>query len=76
MMLLIDPSDNECRTQSPQRETLLGRGFSQIFKGTFVSSLSPQVRGFLNRQLNGQVIKKQVSLVHKGAKAGGALKDE
>jgi putative transposase len=30
MMLLIDASDNECRTQSPQREILLGRELEYI----------------------------------------------
>ncbi len=52
--------------------------FSQLFKGTFINRLAPKIRGFLNRQLNSQVVKKQAGLVHKGAtKVGDKLsKDE
>ena len=47
--------------------------FGSLFKGTFITKLKPQFRGILNRQLNSQLIKKQVKLTQSTAVAGAKI---
>ncbi len=49
--------------------------FSKAFKGTFVTKLQPKIRGFLNSQLNKQVVKKQASLIMTGGTGAAKLVD-
>ena len=47
--------------------------FSKAFKGTFVAKLQPKIRGFLNIQLNKQVLKKPASLIMSGGSGAAKL---
>jgi hypothetical protein len=61
---------------SPVFKGLSAPEFSSLFKGTFVPSLAPKMRGFLNVQLNSELIKKQAGLAVSGTAALKNLKPE
>lgn len=51
--------------------------FSQLFKGTFINGLKPSWRGFLNRQVNEQIMAKPArAAIKTTAAAGSVTKDD
>jgi len=52
------------KVSSPIIRGINASQFSTLFKGIFVARMKPVIRGFWNKQLNKQVVKKQVGLTH------------
>ncbi len=61
------------KVSSPIIKGINASQFSTLFKGTFVARMQPVIRGFWNKQLNKQVVKEQVGLIH-GTTVGVAEK--
>jgi RHS repeat-associated protein len=61
------------KATSPAYKAVTASGFSKLFKGTFVSSLKPKIRGILNKALNKTVVKEQANLFHGAATSGAEL---
>jgi len=60
-------------TKAPGVVKFTAPQFSQLFKGTFINGLKPSWRGFLNRQVNEQIMGKPARAAIKTAAAAGSL---